>query len=629
MLIQPILGAIINEKYEDLEEIGSGGFATVYKAHQPALNRIVVIKIYDAQLASTAEIKNRIRREAKAASAIKHRNVPAVFDHGFLDDGRPYLVFEYIEGQTLAAHIKEQTHLPTDEVISIFRNLCEALSAAHHADVIHRDVTPNNVMLVKTSDTTFPTAKLIDFGLVRPSGAWAQNTVQLTQFGQTVGSPRYMSPEQCTGKDVDARSDIYSLACCMYEAWTGSPAIPGNSALEIMHAQLFNQPTPPVVDDTNTVEKTLRNIIMRCLEKDPSGRCQSCDLLLDDLQFSNDVHWEPAPNSIPNPHAIAAAKAQNTKAVSRMGTHFNVKLSRRTSIFAGVVWALLIALAAIGRSLALSWWDNALGITHVASTEPAESSQLPLQLSASSAYLPGSPIDLSQAKFAPLVDAPECWILAAHGAKGEDCILVKLKQRQCTAMKHLGFLQGPFSIACDRSGVVRLGYDYCYEVFDKSMKAKRVPVTCGGQLIHFRSDGVAFAGMAFASNGASIRAPSSIYALNTKDIQSVSIVTEPGFTFGGDFCFDSSGVPVIAAQREEWARLRNYAYNFRLYRQTASGWQPFFSAKIPPRSWDLDNDNHVVFISEDGIIGRFNGHTLERFARPEGLIPENIAVRRN
>src|SRR5580704_12918071 len=211
--------------YEIQSPLGAGGMGEVYRAKDTLLDRIVAIKVLPSHLSSDPELKQRMEREAKAISALQHANICTLHDVGS-QDGTDYLVMEFLEGQSLAERLHKGP-LPLAQMLRVGREIADALDKAHRGGIIHRDLKPGNVMLTKSG------AKLLDFGLAReaaPSATLATLTATspqqspITQEGTIVGTFQYMSPEQVEGKEVDSRSDIFSLGAVLYEMLTGQRA---------------------------------------------------------------------------------------------------------------------------------------------------------------------------------------------------------------------------------------------------------------------------------------------------------------------------------------------------------------------------------------------------------------------
>jgi len=246
--------------------IGAGGMGAVYRAHDTRLGRTVAIKLIRDSAALSSPARQRFEREARAIAALNHPHICAVYDVGS-ESGADYLVMEYVEGETLAAPLKRGP-LALTEAIKIACQVADALGAAHAKGIVHRDLKPENIMLTEGA------VKVLDFGLAKSSGAVAQSPVTaeqtLTGQGTIVGTAAYMSPEQACGREVDARTDIWSFGCVLFEMLTGKRVFSGSTLTETLAAILERQPdwsalpstTPPVV----------RTLLERCLRKDVARR---------------------------------------------------------------------------------------------------------------------------------------------------------------------------------------------------------------------------------------------------------------------------------------------------------------------------------------------------------------------
>ncbi|HEX8797566.1 MAG TPA: serine/threonine-protein kinase, partial [Terriglobales bacterium] len=231
--------------YEIVSSLGVGGMGEVYRAKDTRLDRTVAIKILPAHFSNDPVRKQRFEREAKAISGLNHPNICTLHDVGS-QDGTDYLVMEYVDGESLAQRLAKGP-LPIDQLLKVGREIADALDKAHRSSSIHRDLKPGNIMLTKTG------AKLLDFGLARHAPlassiatvtATAAHQTPVTQEGTIVGTFQYMSPEQIEGKELDARSDIFSLGAVLYEMVTGQRAFEGKSQLSVASAILEKEPAP-------------------------------------------------------------------------------------------------------------------------------------------------------------------------------------------------------------------------------------------------------------------------------------------------------------------------------------------------------------------------------------------------
>lgn len=277
-----LIGTVLAGKYEIMEKLGAGGMGLVYKARHTLMKRLVAIKIMLPQLISSVSALKRFKQEAQAASSLNHPNILAVFDFGVTPDGMPYLVMDFLEGSNLGKEL-EHTHFDVPAALEIFVQSCVALSHAHKNGIVHRDLKPANIMLVEYEGRA-NFVKIVDFGMAKILGTVDGEMEDLTKSGEIFGSPLYMSPEQCMGKELDARSDIYSLGCVMYRTLTGCPAIQGSSAIECFSNHVNLLP-PCFADACPGVEfpQGLEAIVFKAIAKDPEQRFQTMDELKDAL----------------------------------------------------------------------------------------------------------------------------------------------------------------------------------------------------------------------------------------------------------------------------------------------------------------------------------------------------------
>ena len=262
--------------------LGVGGMGEVYLAQDPRLDRAVALKILPAELASDPDRIRRFIREARAASGLKHPNVATIYEIGKSDEFH-FIAMEYVEGQTLANKISGRP-LPIAEIVDIGIQVADALDEAHRKGITHRDIKPANLML-----TSREQVKILDFGLAkvaRPEGQALGSdisTVMKTETGVVMGTVQYMSPEQVLGKEVDHRTDIFSLGVVLYEMATGRLPFTGTSSSETMDRVLHGQPEA-IARFNYDVPAELDRIIRKCLEKDRERRYQSARELLIDLK---------------------------------------------------------------------------------------------------------------------------------------------------------------------------------------------------------------------------------------------------------------------------------------------------------------------------------------------------------
>ena len=252
------------DDYEVVSVLGAGGMGTVYKARHKSLARFVAIKMMNATAGTDVESVARLKREAAAAAQIVHPNVIKVHSIGLdSDTNLPFIVMEYLEGESLASILERCGRLSEPQAVPIFERVLDALSALHDAGLVHRDVKPHNVFV-----TTDGGIKLMDLGIVKSVNGEAQ---RLTQTGTALGSPAYMSPEQCSGQaDLDARSDLYSVGCALFRTLSGGEPFKGETALELMFLHL-HEPPPCVAGVSPHVSAT----IAKAMQKDRANRFSS------------------------------------------------------------------------------------------------------------------------------------------------------------------------------------------------------------------------------------------------------------------------------------------------------------------------------------------------------------------
>src|SRR5271166_2330359 len=274
--------------YEILAPLGAGGMGEVYQARDSRLDRLVAIKILPAHLSDDPTRRQRFEREAKAISGLNHPNICTLHDVG-RQDNVDFIVMEYLEGETLAFRLLYGP-LPADQVILYGTQIASALDKAHRSGVTHRDLKPGNIMLTKSG------VKLLDFGLAKAgppvsAGATLTNAAvqahPVTLEGAVVGTVPYMSPEQVEGKEVDARSDIFSLGAVLYEMVTGGRAFQGQSDFSVASAILVKEPEP-ISSLQPLTPPALERTVRVCLAKDPDARWQSAADLCKELRWIAD-----------------------------------------------------------------------------------------------------------------------------------------------------------------------------------------------------------------------------------------------------------------------------------------------------------------------------------------------------
>ena len=256
-------------RYQVDQMVGEGAMARVYKAYDPKIDRTLAIKLLKTHLLTDEEYRVRFFREAKGAGILSHPNIVTVFDVGE-EDNHPFLAMEWVEGTTLADILKQGRKFTPKEVVEIGIQLARALDYAHKKGIVHRDVKPGNVMLVKDSLTV----KVADFGICRINEADTQRQGQQTQMGDVLGTPHYMSPEQVLGEKVDSRSDLFSAGVVLYQLLTGALPFDGDSLISV--AFKITKSDPPSIDKLRPdLPLSLRRVIDRALKKQADKRYQT------------------------------------------------------------------------------------------------------------------------------------------------------------------------------------------------------------------------------------------------------------------------------------------------------------------------------------------------------------------
>ena len=267
-------GSLLGSRFEILSVLGAGGMGVVYKARDRELDDLVALKMLKRDVAGDGALLERLKSELKLARKVTHPNILRTFDFGEVD-GLPYISMEYVRGVTLRTMIEQSGRLPYSAGLTLGRQLCAGLAAAHALNIIHRDIKPENIILDQTGN-----AKLMDFGLARPV---QRVTPGQTQAGWIVGTPHYLAPEQLEGKEVDTRADLYACGVVLYEIFTGALPFGGENPMQIILAHLNEEPTPPRRRWSGMSEK-LEEIILHCLAKDPARRMPKAETLLHELE---------------------------------------------------------------------------------------------------------------------------------------------------------------------------------------------------------------------------------------------------------------------------------------------------------------------------------------------------------
>src|ERR687890_2013465 len=267
---------LLGSRYEIGETLGYGGMAEVHRGRDVRLGREVAVKILRSDLARDPSFQARFRREAQAAASLNHPAIVAVYDTGedIHSDATgnsvhiPFIVMEYVEGHTVRDILQDGAAVPIEEAVEITAGVLSALEYSHHAGIVHRDIKPANVMLTPTG-----AVKVMDFGIAR---ALADSAATMTQTQAVIGTAQYLSPEQARGETVDARSDIYSTGCLLFELLTGRPPFVADSPVAVAYQHVGETPLAPS-SYTPSVPHEIDAVVLHALVKDRAGRYQSAD----------------------------------------------------------------------------------------------------------------------------------------------------------------------------------------------------------------------------------------------------------------------------------------------------------------------------------------------------------------
>src|SRR5499427_503219 len=258
--------------YRAISVLGEGGMGVVYLAEHPEIGRKVAVKVLHPDFARDQQVLTRFLNEARAANAIRHPNIIEILDSGVLADRTPYLVMELLEGESLSARIKRVGPMPINEVFDFSYQTASALSAAHAKGIVHRDLKPDNLFIVPDPhDETRERMKVLDFGIAKLQQQSTADSLK-TRTGTLMGTPIYMSPEQCRGtRTVDHRSDIYSLGVILYEMLVGQPPFVSEGFGDLVNMHLNVPPQSPR-SQRREISEQLDGIVLKMLAKNPEDR---------------------------------------------------------------------------------------------------------------------------------------------------------------------------------------------------------------------------------------------------------------------------------------------------------------------------------------------------------------------
>src|SRR5712691_812552 len=268
----PMLGQTLDEKYRLDAQLGIGGMGTVYRARHLLIDRPVAVKVLNPRFVEDEAARTRFQREARAAGRLQHTNAVTVTDFGQTQDGYVYIVMELLEGRTLRDILAKEAPLDAARSVSLMLQVSDAVAAAHQAGIIHRDLKPANIFIVQRAEVP-SLVKVLDFGIAKLAAeSLEEDEVKaLTQVGAMIGTPRYMSPEQCNGAELTPAADVYSLGVILYEMLTGTVPFSGSSPLAIAMKHTSETPRNPR-EFVSTIPPALEELVLHTLEKRPQDR---------------------------------------------------------------------------------------------------------------------------------------------------------------------------------------------------------------------------------------------------------------------------------------------------------------------------------------------------------------------
>ncbi len=310
-----MIGEIVGS-YEITEQIGVGGMGAVYKAKHTLLGKHSAVKVLLPRMSLDKEIVQRFFNEAKATSLIQHPGIVEVYDYGHLENGNAFIVMELLEGESLGTKLQRLEKLTTSDAIATARHIAGVLIEAHRHGIIHRDLKPDNIYLV--ADAALPRgerAKVLDFGIAKLSGD-AGDKLE-TRTGQILGTPMYMSPEQCKGTgEIDHRSDIYALGCLLYQMLCGRPPFVGEGSGEILAAQIHVAPSS-IREHDSSIPITLANVVMKLIEKNADARYQTMSEVIDALNHARPLTaGETEPSLATSSEFLTPEEAEETQTMA-------------------------------------------------------------------------------------------------------------------------------------------------------------------------------------------------------------------------------------------------------------------------------------------------------------------------
>jgi serine/threonine-protein kinase len=366
---------VLSERYRIIKKVGEGGMGAVYLAEHVFIEKKVALKILAPELARKPELTARFLQEAKSASRIGHENVIDISDFGQSPEGLVFFAMEYLEGSDLSKAIRDGGPMPWTRAQPVLMQICRALRVAHEKGIVHRDMKPENVFLIRKEDRE-DFVKILDFGIAKVQSVGGEDTPKLTQTGMIFGTPEYMAPEQAEGRVCDSRADIYSVGCIMYHLVTGDPPFKAENFMAMLTKHLLEEPVKPSLRRADLrIAPEVDAIVLKALVKNRDNRFQSMDELIAAIEAvpfaapartATPAPPRPATQTIPRgaqtkqiggadvmPVVTSTPRVSNTQMVGPAGTESDLEpppvrrpAAGRTGLVVGLGVAVVLAAVA-------------------------------------------------------------------------------------------------------------------------------------------------------------------------------------------------------------------------------------------------------------------------------------------
>jgi serine/threonine-protein kinase len=358
-----------------ISKLGEGGMGVVYLAEQLSIDRKVALKVLQGDFARDNEFVRRFRDEARAAASVKHRNVVTVYDYDQAEDGSLFIAMEYLEGQTLGEIIRQEGAMESGRAVRLGMQIAEGLEAAHRAGVIHRDIKPQNIMVVGAGDEV----KLMDFGIARLRDS---GTAGLTRAGVMMGTPEYMAPEQIEGGEITERTDVYALGVVLYQMLTRAVPFSAPTAQAVLTKQLY-EAAVPLRQVRAEVSPAMEQVVMQALEKTPERRQWSMEEVVKGLRLVKgqlaDTQFAQTLVVYPQTLVVTPQTPEAPQTLITPGSTATSWLAGRRSMLVGVGAGLVVLVGSVAWVIH-SWGPQALRQSSTVQTLPAVAPTRPVLL---------------------------------------------------------------------------------------------------------------------------------------------------------------------------------------------------------------------------------------------------------